>query len=68
MTLVDTSILITYIRKRSAAIKRIFATGQVTIAGVTRAEVLHGAKDAADRTRLIAFLDEFNTLPAPEAA
>jgi predicted nucleic acid-binding protein len=67
MTLIDTSILITYIRKRSPAIKRFLDTNEVYLAGVSRAEVLHGAKDEADRMRLFVFLGEFGTLPVSES-
>jgi len=66
--LLDTSILVTYLRTRSPALKLQFATGQMTICPVNRAEILHGAKDDTDRTRLLRFLDQFPMLPVADKA
>ena len=57
MILADTSIVVHYLRTRWAPIKAILDEGNVGICGVTRAEVLHGARGEADFHRLLVALD-----------
>lgn len=59
MILVDTSVLIDYQRTRDPKLKQIFASSPVAICGATRAEVLHGARDPADRQQLLTLLNSF---------
>jgi predicted nucleic acid-binding protein len=66
MILLDSSILVEFLRRQNPGIKRVLASGDAVISGVTRAEILHGVKDAVDRSRLITFLDELATVPTPE--
>lgn len=63
MTLVDTSVMIDALRRPDARLSALFVAAQATLCGITRAEVLHGAKDAADLRRLAATLDGFPQLP-----
>jgi predicted nucleic acid-binding protein len=44
MILIDTSVLIRYLRTASPAIREVFASTDCGICGVTRAEILHGAR------------------------
>ncbi len=63
MTLVDTSVMIDGLRRPDPRLQALFASAQVALCGVTRAEVLHGARDAADLQRLMAALDIFPQIP-----
>lgn len=38
----------------------------MAVCGVTRAEVLHGVRTAADRTKVMALLGQFAQMPIPE--
>lgn len=66
MTLVDTSVMIDGLRRPDPRMQSLFASAQVALCGVTRAEVLHGARDAAELQRLNASLDAFPQVPFPE--
>jgi predicted nucleic acid-binding protein len=59
MIVLDSSIIIRFLRTRSIVIEQTLNEEEGLIPGVIRAEVLHGARSDADRTRLIAILDEF---------
>ncbi len=63
MILVDTTVLVKYLRTASEAIGSVLNTGQAAICGVTRAEIIHGARDPADLTRLAAALDRLPQVP-----
>jgi predicted nucleic acid-binding protein len=56
--LVDTSVIIHYLRTWSEAVDAVLDSGQAGICGVTRAEVLHGARGEADMVELLTALDE----------
>ncbi|HVC95298.1 MAG TPA: PIN domain-containing protein [Pirellulales bacterium] len=62
MILVDSSVVIDYIRTRDAKMLVLFQTRNAAICGITRAEVLHGARNPADRSRLLALLGTFGQL------
>lgn len=66
MILVDTSVLIRYLKTASPAIREIFANAECAICGVTRAEILHGARSAQDASDLRAALSAFIQLPIQE--
>lgn len=59
MILIDTSVLIRYLRTHDAAIESVLTTNQIAVSVVTRAEILHGARDETDYQRLTAALDGF---------
>lgn len=67
MILIDTSILVSYLRRPSPAIREVFASLDCGICGIIRAEILHGAKVPDDAARLMAALDSFVQLPTQES-
>lgn len=68
MILLDTSVLIRYLRTASPSIRQVFEAADCAICGVTRAEILHGAKTSQDAIDLSQALDIFTQLPTPEPA
>jgi hypothetical protein len=62
MILLDTSVLIRFLRTADTKISRIMATQSCAISPVTRAEILHGAKNEADYVRLVTVLNGFTQL------
>ena len=66
MILVDASVLITFLRRRNPAIGLLLNRGDMFVCGMTRAEVLHGARDAQDALALTASLDSLQQVPIPE--
>jgi len=62
MILVDTTVLVEYLRTASQRIRAILDSG-AAICGVTRAEILHGARNPADAARLVEALDGFAQVP-----
>lgn len=66
MILVDTSILVRYFRTGSPAILEIFQSADCGVCGVTRAEILHGARSAEDAAKLRAALEPFTAVPIDE--
>ncbi len=63
MILVDTSIIIDFWQSPSERIKTVFQTQATCICGVTRAELLHGARTQEDAQRITRALDAMQTLP-----
>lgn len=66
MILVDTSVIIDALRKPDPKLQGHFSTYVAAICGVTRAEVLYGARDGADAQKLKAALGSFPSLAIPE--
>lgn len=66
MILLDTGIVIQYLRTSDARLLSLFQQHNAAICGVTRAEVLHGVRSSADQARFIAALDAFQLVPLPE--
>ncbi len=66
MTLVDTSVVIDFLRSGDPKLLGLFRSLPGAICGVTRAEVLHGARSPADRGRLLTILNAIAQLPIPE--
>src|SRR5438067_9026070 len=66
MTLVDTSVVIDYLRTADPKLLGLFIAHDAAVCGVTRAEVLHGARSPADRARLVQALDGFRQVPIPD--
>jgi predicted nucleic acid-binding protein len=67
MILTDTSVVIDYAKGRDAKLVALLPTLPVTVCGVTRAELLCGARDPADRQDLLNILAGFHQTPTPEA-
>lgn len=67
MILVDTSVVIEYLRTADPRLFSLFQSHDAAICGITRAEVLHGARSASHVTRLIAALDAFRQVPIPDS-
>jgi predicted nucleic acid-binding protein len=68
MILVDTSVLIDVIRTGDPKLTGLLRTHGGAVCGVVRAEVLHGACNPKDRVALLALLNLFAEVPAPESA
>lgn len=68
MILVDASVLIDYLRTKDAKLDQIFRKEPVAVCGVTRSEILAGARSAKDRQRLLLFLARFQQVLTPESA
>lgn len=66
MILLDASVLIDYLRKRDRALGEALGSLELGVCGITRAEVIHGAKDEADRAKLVTLLDQFQQVLLPE--
>lgn len=67
MILVDTGVLIDFLRTKEPKLDRLFRTQAVAICGVTRAEILAGTRGVQDRQRLLRFLGRFHQVLMPEA-
>lgn len=67
LMLVGSTIVIAYLRKPSPWYDAIFQQYSAAICGVTRAEVLHGAKDQADFGRYQQALNNFQKVLVAEA-
>ena len=66
MILVDTGVLIDFLRTTDAKLGALFRSLPVAVCGTTRAEIFCGARSAADRQRLIVFLTPFQHVATPE--
>lgn len=66
MILVDTSVVIDYLRTADAKLFALFVANDAAICGITRAEVFHGTRSPADRVRLVRALDSFRQVPLPD--
>ncbi len=67
MILADTSVVIDYERAPTPRLQQIIHNHQVTICGVTVAEVYAGAKTAAQLSHLATVLGNFGSVPIPES-
>jgi predicted nucleic acid-binding protein len=67
MILVDANVVIAYIKKPDPKVLGLFQTHQAAVCGITRAEVLHGARNPADRQRLIQELNVFAQITIPDS-
>ena len=59
MILVDSGVLIDFLRTKDAKLAALFRSLPVAVCGATRAEILCGARSSADRQRLVVFLSPF---------
>ncbi len=67
MILVDTSVVIDYTRSGDPKLLALFQANGAAICGVTRAEVLAGARSPQHRVRLVAALNSFFPLSIPDS-
>lgn len=67
MILLDTSVLIAYLRTRDPRLAALFTAHDAAICGVTRAEVLSGVRSPADRAYTTAVFAILRPLPTPES-
>jgi predicted nucleic acid-binding protein len=67
MILVDATVLVHYLRTASKPIRAVLDSG-AAICGVTRAEILHGARTPADIASLVQALNGFVQVPIEEDA
>src|SRR5262245_7643375 len=67
MILVDANVVIGYLKKPDPKILGLFQAHQAAICGITRAEVLHGARNPADRQRLLKLLNVFAQVAIPDS-
>ena len=67
MILVDTSVVIPYLRGTDPKIDDLFRTLPVAVCGITHAELLHGVRSRAERTRTLTVLAAFTRVPIPDS-
>jgi predicted nucleic acid-binding protein len=67
MILVDAGVLIDFLRTKDPKLDGLFRSQQAAVSGVTRAEVLAGARGTKDRQRLVNFLNTFQQVPILES-
>lgn len=67
MISVDANILIGFTRTSDPAVGAILKRPDAGVCGVTRAEILHGARNPANAATLTAALDALVQVPTPEA-
>lgn len=66
MILLDTSVVVDALHPRNAALRGRFAEMKGAICGITRAEVLQGARNPAETEKLRAALNAYPQVPTPE--
>jgi len=66
MILVDTSVIVDYLRSPTDRVLNLLQENAAAVCGVTRAEVLAGARDRAHLGRLSATLDTLEQVAIPE--
>jgi len=67
MILADSSILVAYLRNAPPDIERTLLSAQVAICGVTRAEILHGARSEKNVEEILNILADFDDASIPES-
>jgi predicted nucleic acid-binding protein len=67
MILVDANVIIGYLKKPDPKVLGLFQVHQAAVCGITRAEVLHGARNPADRQRLLNQLNVFTQVAIPDS-
>lgn len=65
MILLDSSVVVEYLRAPGGKLQRLFAQLRPAVCGVIRAEVLHGARDLAHLKVLSIALDQLPQHPIP---
>ena len=67
MILVDTTVVVAYLRSADARLPALFSAHQVGICGITRAEIIHGVRNPADLARFVAALNSFQQVSIPDS-
>jgi hypothetical protein len=67
MILVDTSVVIDYVRTTDAKLGSLFRSLPVALCGVTRAEALHGSRNPANQQNLLTTLNTFQPVTIPDS-
>jgi predicted nucleic acid-binding protein len=67
MILVDAVVVIAYQRTADAKLTALFRSLPVALCGVTRAEILQGARNPTDRQHLLTLLNAFRHVSIPDA-
>jgi len=67
MILVDASVVIGYVKKPDPKVLGLFQVHGAAVCGITRAEVLHGARNPADRQRLLHQLTILTQVAIPDS-
>ncbi len=67
MILVDTGVLIDFLRTKDAKLDALLRSLPVAVCGIVRTELLGGARDATSRQRVVVFLSPFLHVPIPES-
>ena len=65
MILLDTSVVIDWLRGKDPKLRGLLPALPVAICGITQAEILNGSRDAAHRRQLLADLAHFPVIPIP---
>jgi predicted nucleic acid-binding protein len=63
MILTDTSIVVALLRTKDPKLRQLIVAHNAAICGVTRAEILHGARDPNHRQQLLSVLNLFQHVP-----
>lgn len=64
--LVDTNVLIAYIRTADPKLLTLFRTHSAAICGIVRAELLHGARSPKERAQVLTILATLKSIPITE--
>lgn len=67
MILVDASVLIDFLRTKDPKLFGLFRSLPLAVCGVTRAEILAGARGDKNRQRLLQLLGTFQQMSTPES-
>jgi predicted nucleic acid-binding protein len=66
MIVVDSCVIFDHTRGKDPRLAALFQTLPSAVCGVTRAEVLHGARSTGDRAAILALLNRFAQVLTPE--
>lgn len=66
MTLLDASLLIDFLRAKALPLFAQMQSAGGAVCGITRAEILSGARGPADRTKLVTILGGFQQVAIPD--
>jgi predicted nucleic acid-binding protein len=67
MILVDTSVVIEYVRGKDAKLQALLPTLSGALCGITRAEMLHGVRDPGHRRNILSVLAAFRQVAIPDS-
>ncbi|MBN1697997.1 MAG: PIN domain-containing protein [Spirochaetales bacterium] len=67
MIIVDTNIIIDYLKKPMETVKQIFSSNDVAICGITETELIHGIHDEKQIKNIIKALSHFKRIKIEES-